>query len=74
MERILISNVLGMKGVQWWCKSFGKDNKLGIVFPCDPTCVGWTKNRYAAEELAKRLGIPYLPNNYGNMFWVGQEY
>ena len=80
-SRFLLSNLLGMEGVPMAdviLDQFGKDKKLGIVFPCDPTCVGWTKNRYAAEELAKRLDIPYLPNNIefpiGNMFWQGKEF
>ena len=28
--------------------------KLGLVFPDDPTCVGWTNNYTEANKLASR--------------------
>ena len=50
--------------------------ELGLVFPDDPGCLGWTKNRPYAEALAQRLGISQLPEaiNFpvGTMFWARQ--
>ena len=52
------------------------DPKLGLVFPDDPGCLGWTENRPHAEALAVRLGLPTLPDaiNFpvGTMFWARQ--
>ena len=47
---------------------------IGMVFPDDPNIVGWDKNKPCAEELAERLGITKLPENFsfpvGTMFWA----
>jgi len=47
---------------------------LGLVFPDDPGCLGWTDNRTHAESLATRLQLPPLPEaiNFpvGTMFWA----
>ena len=52
------------------------DPELGLVFPDDPGCLGWTENRPHAEALAMRLGIAQLPEaiNFpvGTMFWARQ--
>ena len=49
---------------------------LGLVFPDDPGCLGWTENRSHAEALAARLQLPDLPAaiNFpvGTMFWARQ--
>lgn len=49
---------------------------LGLVFPDDPGCLGWTKNRQQAEGLAERLALSPLPEaiNFpvGTMFWARQ--
>ena len=53
-----------------------RDPQLGLVFPDDPGCLGWTDNRKHAETLAHRLGIETLPEaiNFpvGTMFWARQ--
>ena len=53
-----------------------QDSSLGLVFPDDPGCLGWTANRSAAEALAQRLELPPLPKaiNFpvGTMFWARQ--
>jgi len=50
------------------------DPTLGLVFPDDPGCLGWTANRAPAEALAERLQLPVLPAaiNFpvGTMFWA----
>ena len=52
------------------------DPNLGLVFPDDPGCLGWTENRPHADALAARLGLPPLPQaiNFpvGTMFWARQ--
>ena len=52
------------------------DPDLGLVFPDDPGCLGWTDNRSHAEALASRLGLPPLPESInfpvGTMFWARQ--
>ena len=56
--------------------SMVQDPQLGLVFPDDPGCLGWTANRKHAETLAHRLGIEHLPEaiNFpvGTMFWARQ--
>ncbi len=56
--------------------SMQADPQLGLVFPDDPGCLGWTNNRPHAESLAMRLGIVQLPEaiNFpvGTMFWARQ--
>jgi glycosyltransferase involved in cell wall biosynthesis len=50
------------------------DPQIGLVFPDDPGCLGWTANRKEAEILADRLGLPPLPEAIhfpvGTMFWA----
>ncbi|KZR84310.1 D-inositol-3-phosphate glycosyltransferase [Synechococcus sp. MIT S9509] len=56
--------------------AINSDADLGLVFPDDPGCLGWTENRVHAERLAERLGIQQLPQaiNFpvGTMFWARQ--
>lgn len=51
-----------------------KDTSIGMVFPDDPNAVGWTDNRMVAENLANKIGINCLPENFifpiGTMFWA----
>jgi glycosyltransferase involved in cell wall biosynthesis len=48
--------------------------ELGLVFPDDPHCLGWSENRTQAEALAKRLQLQQLPDEInfpmGTMFWA----
>ncbi|ARP84089.1 hypothetical protein CAL12_26920 [Bordetella genomosp. 8] len=50
------------------------DPELGMIFPDNPGCIGWDKNRPHAELLAARLGITQLPSEFnfpvGTMFWA----
>lgn len=50
------------------------NHELGLVFPDDPNCLGWSENRPQAEALASRLQLPRLPDaiNFpmGTMFWA----
>ncbi len=50
------------------------DIKTGIVFPDNPSVIGWTKNRQIAEIIALQLGISKLPDEFnfpvGTMFWI----
>jgi glycosyltransferase involved in cell wall biosynthesis len=50
------------------------DPGLGMIFPDNPGCIGWDKNRRHAEPLAERLGITRLPTEFnfpvGTMFWA----
>ena len=53
---------------------FLQDNdKVGLVFPDDPTIVSWDKNYDIAKKLANRMGIDELPQHFnfpiGTMFW-----
>ena len=52
------------------------DRNLGLVFPDDPGCLGWTDNYAHAETLARRLHLTSLPQaiNFpvGTMFWARQ--
>jgi hypothetical protein len=49
---------------------------LGLVFPDDPYCVGWSANHDQAALLAQRLGLTELPEAFnfpiGTMFWARQ--
>jgi glycosyltransferase involved in cell wall biosynthesis len=53
--------------------SFGDDKGLGLIYPSDPNACGWDLNLSYALDLAKKLNIRKLPNNFnfpiGNMFW-----
>lgn len=52
------------------------NSELGLVFPDDPGCLGWTKNHKQATALAERLALKPLPEaiNFpvGTMFWARQ--
>lgn len=54
--------------------AINSDPDLGLVFPDDPGCLGWTENRAHAEALTERLQISKLPQaiNFpvGTMFWA----
>jgi glycosyltransferase involved in cell wall biosynthesis len=48
--------------------------KIGIAYPDDPQVMSWTENRGAAENLALRMGLGMIPEQFnfpmGNMFWI----
>jgi lipopolysaccharide biosynthesis protein len=48
--------------------------KIAIAYPDDPHVISWTENRGAAENLALRMGLGMLPDQFnfpmGNMFWI----
>lgn len=50
------------------------DPRIGLVFPDDPGCLGWTANRAEAERLGRDLELPPLPEAIhfpvGTMFWA----
>ena len=50
------------------------DSGIGLVFPDDPHVISWTKNRRLAEDLATRMKLGDLPEQFnfpvGSMFWV----
>lgn len=56
--------------------AMNSQSELGLVFPDDPGCLSWTKNRKQAEALAERLALMPLPEaiNFpvGTMFWARQ--
>lgn len=75
-NRFLIENLLGSQS-RMMDRILGRmaaDPSIGMVFPQDPHVVGWGKNRFFAEALAKRLGIGELPEclefPVGSMFWA----
>ena len=51
-----------------------KNDNIGIVFPDDPTCIGWSKNRETALKICRQMGINEIPENFnfpiGTMFWA----
>ena len=73
----LLENLLGSKSNRMMDRIFGfmsNTPTIGMVFPDDPNIVGWDKNKPFAEELAERLCITKLPENFsfpvGTMFWA----
>ena len=73
----LLMNLLGTVGAPMLdqiAARFITDSNLGMVFPDDPGCLGWTTNRAEAERLALDLDIKHLPEaiNFpvGTMFWA----
>ena len=54
--------------------SMQKDPSLGLVFPDDPNCCDWGKNLPFARDLATKIGIELLENQFnfpvGTMFWA----
>lgn len=76
----LLENLIGKKHkmASIILASFRNDAKLGLVFPDDPSHIGWTKNKKDAEKIASQLGISELPDRYfdfpvGTMFWARTE-
>ena len=73
----LLENLLGSQSNRMMDRILGAMSNspaIGMVFPDDPNLVGWDKNKPFAEELAERLGITELPENFsfpvGTMFWA----
>jgi len=65
----------GAAGLPAVLSLFAGDPNLGLVFAEDRHCVGWSKNRPAAEVLAARMQPPpVLPDwpvfPLGTMFWA----
>jgi len=78
-RRFLTANLLGTSGTPMTdriIQAFQADPGLGLVFPDDPTCVGWCDNLASAQPLASRLGLGALPQAIefpvGTMFWARQ--
>ena len=76
-RKYLITNLLGQDGNRMADKiltDMTNDEKLGLVFPEDPFCVGWTSNYDKAIIMAQKIGITDIPRSLnfpvGNMFWV----
>ena len=76
-KEFLLGNVIGTTKYQMADKiiyEMNQDPKLGLVFPQDPTCVGWNENFFIAKKLAHHLDIDNLPRYFdfpiGNMFWA----
>jgi lipopolysaccharide biosynthesis protein len=50
------------------------DSSIGMVFPDDPSVVGWDANRIFADTLARRIGRSTLREHFifpiGTMFWA----
>ncbi|MGS4946672.1 rhamnan synthesis F family protein [Meridianimarinicoccus sp. RP-17] len=50
------------------------DSGIGVVYPDDPTLMGWTRNLGHAQDLARRMGFGSLPDAFnfpiGTMFWM----
>jgi len=54
------------------------DRSLGLVFPDDPSVIGWAGNGAPAASLADSLGLGELPKGHfnfpvGTMFWARTE-
>ena len=51
-----------------------RNKNIGLVFPDDPTCVGWGGNYEYAINISKQLEIDKLPRSFnfpvGTMFWA----
>ena len=74
-RRFLIDNLLGTRKYQMADKIITdmiKNDNIGIVFPDDPTCIGWSKNRETALKICRQMGINEIPENFnfpiGTMF------
>ena len=72
-----MSNLLGASNIGMADRIIAalvNDAKLGLVFPDDPTCVGWTANKEEAGLLANQLNLGELPQSFdfpvGTMFWA----
>ena len=76
-RKFLIANLLGTKDIAMADRIVGElstDEKLGLVFAEDPTCVGWGINKNHATVIADKLDIKTLAYNFnfpvGTMFWA----
>lgn len=76
-RRFLLSNLLGTAASRMADRilvSLQATPSLGLIFPDDPGCLGWTENHTHAETLARRMDLPPLPEaiNFptGTMFWA----
>ena len=76
-RNFLITNLIGSEDIAMMdhiLDEFEIDERLGLVFPDDPTCVGWTENIEEAKSICKTLSISNIPENFnfpvGTMFWV----
>lgn len=54
------------------------NEKLGLVFPCNPEVVGWSGHKEIAESFAHQFDIKELPDHsfnfpVDNMFWARTE-
>ena len=76
--RLLFENVLGGKAgggmADMVLQAFQADPALGLVYPSDANLLGWTRNWQHAQDLARRLNLPELPQAFdfpvGTMFWM----
>jgi glycosyltransferase involved in cell wall biosynthesis/SAM-dependent methyltransferase len=74
----LLENLLGGKRggamLDSILASMASDPAIGMVFPDDPHVLSWTGNREIADEIASRLGLGDLPEQFnfpiGTMFWA----
>ncbi|MCX6960803.1 MAG: hypothetical protein NTW91_11120 [Verrucomicrobia bacterium] len=77
-RKLLLENMIGGKKpmMDVILKKMESDPKLGLVFPDDPSIIGWTKNRDPAKALMQRMGLKVeLPKRslsfpVGTMFWA----
>jgi glycosyltransferase involved in cell wall biosynthesis len=73
----LLENLLGNdnhKMMDIILSQFETDPSIGMVFSDDPNICGWDLNRPIANELAKKLKLNDMPDNFifpiGSMFWA----
>ena len=78
-REFLLTNLLGTEEAPMAdaiLSAMHNNPELGLVFPDDPGCIGWTANRSHADALATRLQLGPLPEaiNFpvGTMFWARQ--
>jgi hypothetical protein len=54
-----------------------KNSSIGLIYPEDPRIYSWDHNKKEAMNLANRLGINSLPDNFnfpvGSMCWMKKE-
>ena len=77
MERFSLSNLIGDGEVRMMDRIIGvmeNQKDLGLVFPDDPGCLGWTKNKEIADRISLDLKLSNLPDEIdfpvGTMFWA----
>ena len=73
----LLTNLIGDKNNKMIDKiiwAMDNDEELGLVFPDDPGCIGWSKNKKIADKIAKDIKLTNIPNEIdfpvGTMFWA----